>query len=90
MYSNLPNLTMGFHGCDKLTFENVLYDHETLKGNHNSYDWAVISLGHFLDLTDYGSSDILKNGYKILKYELSLIVHSLPIKKILQEIMISY
>ena len=123
MYSNLPNLTMGFHGCDKSTYEKVLYDHKTLKGSHNSYNWlgngvylgenslaraeewaisycsrfnkrhpeqkpkqpavigAVICLGHCLDLTDYGSSDILKNGYKILNYELSLIGHSLPINK---------
>ncbi len=39
MYSNLPNLIIGFHGCDKLTYEKVLYQHEGLKGSYNSYDW---------------------------------------------------
>lgn len=109
MYSNLPNLIIGFHGCDTITYENVLYRHERLKPSHNSYDWlgngvyfwenslaraqewassycnrhnkqhpdhppkkpavigAVLCLGHCLDLTDYGSSEILKNGYKILE-----------------------
>ena len=42
---------------------------------------AVISLGHCLDLTDYGSSDILKKGYEILKYELALVGHSMPVNK---------
>ena len=39
MYSNLPNLIIGFHGCDKNTYENVLYKHEVLRPSHNSYDW---------------------------------------------------
>lgn len=123
MYSNLPNLIIGFHGCDLATFENVLYRHEGLLASHNSYDWlgngiyfwensfdraeewaisycnrynsqhpnesakkpavigAVISLGHCLDLTDYGSSVILKTGYEILKLELSLIGKPLPINR---------
>lgn len=120
MYSNLPNLIIGFHGCDRTTYEKVLYMHERLLASHNSYDWlgngiyfwensldraeewaisyckrynrkypdkkqkepavigAVISLGHCLDLTDYGSAAILKTGYEILKYELSLIGKPLP------------
>ncbi len=120
MYSNLPNLIIGFHGCDSDTYEKVLYKHEKLIASRNSYDWlgngiyfwenslaraeewaesycnrhndrhlsdkpkkpavigAVISLGHCLDLTDYGSSEILKMGYDILKYELSLIGKAMP------------
>lgn len=39
MYSNLPNLIIGFHGCDLTTYENVLYKHERLRASHNSYDW---------------------------------------------------
>jgi hypothetical protein len=39
---------------------------------------AVISLGHCLDLTDYGSAEILKQGYEILKYELFLLGKKLP------------
>lgn len=25
MYRKLPNLVLGFHGCNRNTFENVLY-----------------------------------------------------------------
>lgn len=120
MYSNLPNLIIGFHGCDSDTYEKVLHKHESLRASHNAYDWlgngiyfwenslaraedwantyccrynkknpdnshkkpavigAVISLGHCLDLTDYGSSDILKTGYEILKHELSLMNVKMP------------
>ena len=39
MYSNVPNLIIGFHGCDRSTYENVLYKHERLRASHNSYDW---------------------------------------------------
>ena len=39
---------------------------------------AVISLGHCFDLTDYGSSRILKTGYEILKIELSNIGKPMP------------
>lgn len=39
MYSNLPNLIIGFHGCDMTTYKNVLYKHERLLASHNSYDW---------------------------------------------------
>lgn len=123
MYSNLPNLIIGFHGCDTITADKVLHMNEKLKPSHNSYDWlgngiyfwenslkraeewaisycnrynkshsdyppkepavigAVICLGHCLDLTDYGSSDILRNGYEILKYELSLIGKPLPVNR---------
>ena len=123
MYSNLPNLIIGFHGCDLSTYEKVLYKHEGLRASHNSYDWlgngiyfwensldraeewaksycdryngkhpneepkkpavigVVLSLGHCLDLTDYGSSSILKNGYEILKYELSLLDKPLPVNR---------
>lgn len=42
---------------------------------------AVVKLGNCLDLTDYGSSQILKNGYDILSYELSLLGKKLPINK---------
>ncbi len=123
MYSNLPNLIIGFHGCDLDTYKNVLYKHDRLRASHNSYDWlgsgiyfwensldraeewaasycdrynkkhpdrntkepavigAVISLGHCLDLADYGSASILKTGYKILKFELSLLGKPLPVNR---------
>lgn len=123
MYSNLPNLILAFHGCDKETYKKVLYDHESLLPSLNAYDWlgngiyfwenslaraeewaisyckrynknhpdekpkepavigAAITLGHCLDLTDYGSAEILKNGYEILSYELSMIGHEMPVNR---------
>lgn len=46
---------------------------------------AVLSLGHCLNLTDYGSTDILKKGYQILSYELSSIGQKMPVNKNIQE-----
>lgn len=98
MYSCLSNLVFGFHGCNKETYDNVLYKHQNLKTSNNTYDWlgngiyfwenswsraidwanskfekdnayvigAVLDLGYCLNLTDYGSSQILRNGYEIL------------------------
>ena len=42
MYRNLPNLVLGFHGCNSNTFESVVKKGEQLAGSTNSYDW----LGH--------------------------------------------
>lgn len=39
MYEKLPNLVLGFHGCDKSTYEKVLKNHENLKTCDNTYDW---------------------------------------------------
>ncbi len=30
MYQTLPNLVLGFHGCNRETYEKVLYKHEEL------------------------------------------------------------
>lgn len=98
-YSKLPNLVLGFHGCDKNTFKNVIIKGQHLKNSNNNYDWlghgiyfwensyvraldwaknrygkdakvlgAVVDLGNCLNLTDYSSTEILKNAYKLLKY----------------------
>ncbi|MDR0904522.1 MAG: hypothetical protein LBM59_07810 [Ruminococcus sp.] len=42
MYSKLPNLVIGFHGCDRLSVEKVLYKNEKMHESVNDYDW----LGH--------------------------------------------
>lgn len=42
MYASLPNLVIGFHGCDKTVFRKILYKHEPFKSSQNDYDW----LGH--------------------------------------------
>lgn len=39
MYRKLPNLVLGFHGCNKTTFDNVIRKGEELKPSTNSYDW---------------------------------------------------
>lgn len=42
MYKKLPNLVIGFHGCNQETYERVLLKGEALRKSVNSYDW----LGH--------------------------------------------
>jgi hypothetical protein len=42
MYSKLPNLVIGFHGCDRSSAEKVLYNNEKMYESVNDYDW----LGH--------------------------------------------
>ena len=40
MYTKLPNLVLGFHGCRKKeVFEKVLSGEEPLNPSTNSYDW---------------------------------------------------
>lgn len=39
MYQTLPNLVLGFHGCNRETYEKVLYKHEELNSSTNDYDW---------------------------------------------------
>lgn len=39
MYSKLPNLVLGFHGCNLEAYENVIQKREQLKRSNNSYDW---------------------------------------------------
>lgn len=39
MYQTLPNLVLGFHGCNRETYEKVLYHHEELSSSTNDYDW---------------------------------------------------
>lgn len=42
MYSKLPNLVLGFHGCDQSVADDILCGHAEVKPSTNSYDW----LGH--------------------------------------------
>lgn len=39
MYRKLPNLIIGFHGCEKKTFDKVVKDGQQLKASSNEYDW---------------------------------------------------
>lgn len=42
MYTKLPNLVFGFHGCDKSVFDRVIKEGQQMKRSENDYDW----LGH--------------------------------------------
>lgn len=42
MYSLLPNIILGFHGCDKKLAEAIFAGKKGLLANKNAYDW----LGH--------------------------------------------
>ena len=42
MYTKLPNLVLGFHGCDLKVYDSVIMHKESLKASSNDYDW----LGH--------------------------------------------
>ena len=42
MYSKLPNLVIGFHGCSKEAFQKIIYDHQPMLPSIKDYDW----LGH--------------------------------------------
>ena len=39
MYSKLPNLVLGFHGCHKDVFDAVVKNGQHLKRSENEYDW---------------------------------------------------
>lgn len=109
MYAKLPNLVIGFHGCNIDTYDNILHKHQPLEKSANKYDWlgngiyfwensyqrayewaeqrygksaavlgAVIDLGLCLNLTDYNSTDILRQGYKMLKRRCEVLEIPLP------------
>lgn len=39
LYTSLPNLIIGFHGCDMETYDKVIKSGEMLKPSNNKYDW---------------------------------------------------
>lgn len=39
MYSNLPNIIIGFHGCDKSVKDKILQEQMKFKPSTNDYDW---------------------------------------------------
>lgn len=39
MYSKLPNLILGFHGCDKTVCDKILNRNYLLTASENDYDW---------------------------------------------------
>ena len=39
LYSNRPNLTVGFHGCDQSVVDKVVAGEDNLLASTNDYDW---------------------------------------------------
>ena len=39
MYSSLPNLIIGFHGCDESVYDKVICQNKSLAPSNNEYDW---------------------------------------------------
>ena len=39
VYDKLPNLTLGFHGCNEEVYHKVIYEHMHLRKSMNAYDW---------------------------------------------------
>jgi len=63
MYSKLSNMVFGFHGCDKETFDNVLYKHQQLKISDNAYDWLGNGM-YFWENSYQRAYDWAKTKYK--------------------------
>lgn len=112
MYKSLPNLVLGFHGCDIETYNTVLHENKNLTLSNNAHDWlgngiyfwensydralewsqshcktkpavigAIIELGYCLNLSDFGSTEILRIGYDLLKLECENTSTQLPINR---------
>ncbi len=39
MYKKLPNLVLGFHGCEREVFEKGVFYGEPMRISNNTYDW---------------------------------------------------
>lgn len=63
-YSKLPNLVLGFHGCDKSTYDNVLINHIPLLKSANIYDWLGNGI-YFWENSFDRALDWAKNNRKI-------------------------
>lgn len=63
MYSKLPNLVIGFHGCNKETFNKVICKGEHLIASSNSYDWLGNGI-YFWEQNYERAYEWAKNRYK--------------------------
>ncbi len=66
MYEKLPNLVLGFHGCDISTYKKVLINHENLKASDNQYDWLGNGI-YFWENSYQRACDWAKNNTKYEK-----------------------
>ena len=63
MYSKLPNLVIGFHGCSKEVFNKVIIQGEHLVASSNSYDWLGNGI-YFWEHNYERAYEWAKNRYK--------------------------
>ncbi len=63
MYSKLPNLVIGFHGCSIETFKKVVFEGEQLKASDNAYDWLGNGI-YFWEQNYERAYSWAKNRYK--------------------------
>lgn len=61
MYSKIPNLIIGFHGCDKSIYDKVIKENGKLKASENDYDW----LGHGI----YFWESNLQRAYEFAEFQ---------------------
>lgn len=63
MYSKLPSLTIGFHGCDSSVYDKVIKENHRLNKSENKYDW----LGHGI----YCWENNLQRAYEFAEFQKS-------------------
>jgi len=63
MYSTVPNLIFGFHGCDESVAEKVISNNAKLTQSENDYDW----LGHGIYFLENDPSRALEYATHIKK-----------------------
>ncbi|WP_242848109.1 hypothetical protein [Ruminococcus sp. HUN007] len=63
MYSKLPNLVLGFHGCHKDVFDSVVKGGQHLKRSENEYDWLGNGI-YFWENSPERALDWAKSRYK--------------------------
>lgn len=68
MYGRLPNLVIGFHGCDESTFEKVLNQKQMLHSSTNSYDWLGNGMYFWEQNQNSKVLNIIRNSTKPLRY----------------------
>jgi hypothetical protein len=63
MYTTRPGLILGFHGCDKLTADEVISGKSELKFSENTFDW----LGHGIYFWEYSADRALDYAIEVNK-----------------------
>ncbi len=62
LYDKLPNLVLGFHGCNSMAYDNVIVKRQHLKRSTNNYDWLGNGI-YFWENSYERAYDWAKNKY---------------------------